>query len=314
MAVAAGPSDLLRISDLGVAQLRHLIGLSERMKAEPLGWRTAHTGKVFACLFARPSTRTRVSLETAAYRLGMLPMMLHTDDLELGRDEPVYDTGPVLSRYVDAIAVRTFEQHEAEALAGAASIPVINALTDQHHPCQALADLLTLHERFGKLAGIKLAYVGDGNNVAHSLMEAGALASMDVAIATPVEHRPDPGVTSIAQELAALHGGSLALFSDPRDAVTGAHAVYTDIWGATSRGEKRDEQLKRLRPFRVTESLMAMARPGALFMHCLPAHRGEEVEPQVIDGPQSVVLEQAANRLPAEQALIHTLLSGDWGS
>ena len=293
------PQHLLKISDLSRQQLHRLLDLAAEMTADPLGWRSAQAGKVLACFFSKPSTRTRVSLETAAQRLGMLPLMLRPDELQLGRGEPISDTGRVLSSYVDAIAIRTFAQSDVEKLAAAATVPVINALTDEHHPCQALADLLTIREHFGQLEGIRLAYLGDGNNVAHSLMEAGALAGMDVVVSTPYGYRPH------AEIEIATHA---TLEPDPFEAVLGAQVVYTDVWVSMGEDAEREQRLRALADYQVSSSIMDAASHDALFMHCLPAHRGEEVTAEVIDGPRSVVFQQAANRLPAEQALIHTLI------
>lgn len=277
--------DLLRVADLNPSQLAALLDLAGHMKRHPLAWRGTLDGRSVACYFAKPSTRTRVSFEAAIFRLGGLPIMLRPDELQLGRGEPIADTARVLSSYCDAIVVRTFAQDDVAELAAHASVPVINALTDDHHPCQALADCLTLQERFGDLRGLPVAYVGDDNNVATSLDEAAALTGMDLRIAAP----PD----------------------DPRTAVAGAVAVYTDVWVSMGQSDTH-ERRRRLEPYRVTEELMALAAPEAVFLHCLPAHRGEEVEPEVIDGPQSLVWEQAANRLPTEQALLHTLVTGEW--
>jgi ornithine carbamoyltransferase len=299
MITTTEPRDLLRASDLSPDLLDRLLRLAADMKADPLGWREAQAGRVLACFFSKPSTRTRVSLEAAAQRLGMLPLMLRPDELQLGRGEPISDTGRVLSGYVDAIAIRTFAQAEVDELAAAASVPVINALTDEHHPCQALADLLTIRERFGTLAGIRLAYLGDGNNVAHSLMEAGALAGMDVVVCTPYCYGPH------AEIEVATH---TTLEADPLEAVRGAQVVYTDVWVSMGQDDEREKRLADLAPYQVTTDVMAAASRDAIFMHCLPAHRGEEVTAEVIDGPRSVVFQQAANRLPTEQALIHTLI------
>jgi ornithine carbamoyltransferase len=278
--------NLLRIADLDAHRLEALLDRAAAMKHEPLAWRESLKGRAVACLFAKPSTRTRVSFESAIYRLGALPIMLRPDELQLGRGEPIADTARVLSSYCDAIVIRTFAQADVAELAQYASVPVINALTDDHHPCQALADCLTLRERFGSLHGLPVAYVGDANNVATSLREAAEMTGMDLRIAAP----PD----------------------DPRAAVAGARAVYTDVW--VSMGQEADaaEQRARLAGYRVTPELMALAAPDAVFLHCLPAHRGEEVDAAVIDGPASLVWDQAANRLPTEQALLHALVSGEW--
>jgi ornithine carbamoyltransferase len=305
------PSDLLRIADLSGAQLHALLDLADEMKSGPTWWTTARNSTAIACLFDKPSTRTRVSFEVAAHRLGMLPIMLRPDELQLGRGEPLADTARVLSSYTAGIVVRTFAQATLEELAAAASVPVVNALTDDHHPCQALADLLTLRRHYGYLEGIRLAYVGDGNNVAHSLMEAGALAGMHVAIATPRGFEPDHDITMNALALAAEHGGSIHLGHDAHAAVARADAVYTDVWVSMGEDAERERRLTALQAYQVNDALMRAAAPGAVFMHCLPAHRELEVTAEVIDGPSSIVWEQAANRLPTEQAVLHTLLGGD---
>jgi ornithine carbamoyltransferase len=302
------PSDLLRIADLTATQLNALLDVSDEMKNGPTWWTHARNGAAIACLFDKPSTRTRVSFEVAAHRLGMLPIMLRPDELQLGRGEPLADTARVLSSYTAAIVVRTFAQATLEELAAAARVPVVNALTDDHHPCQALADLLTLRRHFGYLEGIRLAYVGDGNNVAHSLMEAGALVGMHVAIATPRGYEPDHDVTMGALALAAEHGGSIQFGHDPHAAVNDADVVYTDTWVSMGEDAERGRRMTDLRAYQVNDALMRAAAPGAVFMHCLPAHRGLEVTAEVIDGPSSIVWEQAANRLPTEQATLHTLI------
>ena len=306
--------DFLRVADLNPAGLSHLLDLAAAMDDEPLAWVETLRGRSVACYFAKPSTRTRVSFAAAAARLGLNPIVLRPDELQLGRGEPIADTARALSGYCDAIVIRTFAQREIEETAAAASVPVINALSDEHHPCQALADLLTVREWFGRLEGVRLAFVGDGNNVAHSLLEAGALAGMEIAVASPPGYAPSPQVVAEAQALARTTGGVIEVFEDPRDAVRGAHAVYTDVWVSMGEDAERDERLRALRPYQVDEELLALARPDAIFMHCLPAHRGEEVAAAVIDGPRSVVWEQAANREPTAQALLYTLITVDWGT
>jgi ornithine carbamoyltransferase len=284
--IPAIPS-LLRVADLDAERFAELLDLAAAFKREPLTCRSALVGRTVACYFAKPSTRTRVSFETAAYRLGGLPVMLRPDELQLGRGEPIADTARVLSSYCDAIVVRTFAQRDVIELAEHASVPVINALTDEHHPCQALADCLTLHEVFGTLDGLPVAYVGDANNVAASLAEAAALTGIDLRVATPTG---DP----------------------PEAAVAGAAAVYTDVWVSMGQEAWAKQRRAMLAGYRVTPALMALARPDAIFMHCLPAHRGEEVDAAVIDGPGSQVWRQAANRLPTEQALLYALVTGNW--
>ena len=312
--IRVAPKDFLRVADLNPAGLTHLLDLAAAMDDEPLAWVDTLRGRSVACYFAKPSTRTRVSFAAAAARLGLNPIVLRPDELQLGRGEPIADTARALSGYCDAIVIRTFAQREIEETAAAASVPVINALSDEHHPCQALADLLTVREWFGRLDGVRLAFVGDGNNVAHSLLEAGALAGMEIAVASPPGYAPSPQVVADARALARTTGGVIEVFEDPHDAVRGAHAVYTDVWVSMGEDAEREERLRTLRPYQVDEELLALARPDAIFMHCLPAHRGEEVAAAVIDGPRSVVWEQAANREPTAQALLYTLVTVDWGA
>ena len=217
----------------------------------------------------------------------------------------------MLSSYASAIVIRTFAQSELEEVAANSSVPVINALSDAHHPCQALADLLTVRERFGSLRGRRLAFVGDGNNVAHSLIEAGALSGMQIAIATPPGYAPDAEIVESARKRAA-DSGAILLVDDPAEAVADADVVYTDVWVSMGEDEERRERLHALAPYQVTAELMRPAKVDAIFLHCLPAHRGEEVTAEVIDGPRSVVWQQAANRLPTEQALLYALVTGSW--
>lgn len=311
MSVAAPPRHVLRIADLDAFRLETLIDMAERMKYAPNDWHLTLRGRSVACYFTKPSTRTRVSFEAACWRLGGFPVMLRPDELQLGRGEPIADTARVLSSYCAAIGVRTFKQADVEELAINASVPVINLLTDDHHPCQALADLLTLQEHFRQFAGLRLAYVGDGNNVAHSLLEAGALVGMHVTVAAPPNRLPRPDIVEHAGLLAGQSGGSVAVVTSPAEAVEGAHAVYTDVWVSMGDGDS-DARHTDLAAYRVTPELMALAEPDAVFLHCLPAHRGEEVTADVIDGPQSAVWQQAANRLPTEQALLYALTTGAW--
>ena len=308
------PSDLLRISELDARQLYVLLDLAAEMKAAPHGWETALHGDTVAMFFEKPSTRTRVSFAAACQHLGALPLGLRPDELQLGRGEPVSDTARVLSGYASAIVVRTFAQALLDEMAAAADKPVINALTDDHHPCQALADLLTIRERFGSLQGVRVAYLGDGNNVAHSLMEAGALAGMHVVVGTPPGFEPDPAITDQAAATALAHGGTIAVVHDPLEAVAGAHAVYTDVW--VSMGDDEAQRAKReevMRSYQVDVELMRHADREAVFLHCLPAHRGEEVAAEVIDGPASVVFRQAENRLWTEEAVLYAYIRRAWG-
>jgi ornithine carbamoyltransferase len=292
------PDHLLRISDLDVTSIHALLDLATAMKTRPHGFVEALRGDTLVCYFEKPSTRTRVSFAAAAERLGMLPLVLRPDELQLGRGETIEDTARTLSGYAAAIAVRTFAQETLERIAAAAKVPVINALTDEHHPCQALADLLTLRERFGRLDGLRVAFVGAGNNVARSLLDAGTLTGMDVVVASP------PGYE--------LPSGGAHTVHDPVEAVSGAHAVYTDVWVSMGEERERETRLAVFESYRVDDALMASARPDAVFMHCLPAHRGEEVTAEVIDGARSVVWQQAENRLPTEEALVLALVTRNW--
>jgi ornithine carbamoyltransferase len=284
------------------------------MKAAPHGWETALHGDTVAMFFEKPSTRTRVSFAAACQHLGALPLGLRPDELQLGRGEPISDTARVLSGYSSAIVVRTFAQALLDEMAAFADKPVINALTDDHHPCQALADLLTIRERFGSLQGIRVAYLGDGNNVAHSLMEAGALAGMHVVVGTPAGFEPDPAITDKAAATALAHGGSISVVHDPAEAVAGANAVYTDVW--VSMGDDEASRAKRaavMAAYQVDTELMRHADREVIFLHCLPAHRGEEVAAEVIDGPASVVFRQAENRLWTEEAVLYAYIRRAWG-
>ena len=313
-AATTAPSDLLRISELDARQLYVLLDLAAEMKAAPHGWETALHGDTVAMFFEKPSTRTRVSFAAACQHLGALPLGLRPDELQLGRGEPISDTARVLSGYASAIVVRTFAQAVLDEMAEAAEKPVINALTDDHHPCQALADLLTIRERFGSLQGARVAYIGDGNNVAHSLMEAGALAGMHVVVGTPHGFEPDPAITDQAAATAIAHGGSISVVHDPAEAVAGANAVYTDVW--VSMGDDEAQRAKRqevLAAYQVDTELMRHADREAIFLHCLPAHRGEEVAADVIDGPASVVFRQAENRLWTEEAVLYAYIRRAWG-
>lgn len=267
----------------------------------------ALSGRSVALIFERPSTRTRISFEVAVAELGGHPVVLSGGEMQLSRGESLRDTALVLSRYVHAIGIRTGSHAAAEELARHAEVPTINMLTSEHHPCQALADLVTLRERFGRLAGLRLAYVGDGNNVAHSLLLMGARAGVEVVVAAPPELAPDPEVVRRAQEEAA-GGGSAAVTGDPRAAAEGASAVYTDVW--TSMGDEAGAAERRalLEPYRLDEELLARAAPDAVALHCLPAHPGDEIAAEVLYGPRSAVWDQAENRLHAQKSLLENLV------
>jgi ornithine carbamoyltransferase len=308
----APPHHFLTLDELGPDGLRSLLDLTARLKRDPAPFRGRLAGGRIGMIFHKPSTRTRVSFESAAWMLGMLPSVLRADELQLGRGETVADTARTLSLYLDAITVRTFAQALVEELAAAASIPVINALTNEHHPCQALADVMTIEEEFGTLAGIEVAFVGDGDNVCASLIQAAALGGFELRVATPPGYEPDPAIVAAARAQATTTGGSIILTHEPAEAVRGARAVYADVW--TSMGKEAEGDARRLAfsGYRIDAALMARASRDAIFLHCLPAHRGEEVTDEVIDGPASRVWPQAANRLHTETTLLYAVITGDW--
>jgi ornithine carbamoyltransferase len=262
-------------------------------------------GKTLAMVFQKPSNRTRVSFEVGMYQLGGHALSLSPQEIQMGQRETPSDTGRVLARYIDAIMARVFSHEEVEELARAAEVPVINGLSDLHHPCQALADLLTIREGLGALEGVKVAYFGDGNNVAHSLALGCALTGAQLTIAHPEDHAPDPGVV----ELAAKLGAAPTLTEDPLEGAAGARVVYTDVWASMGQEAETEERKEKFAPYQVNEELMSHAVPDAIFLHCLPAHRGEEVTAEVIDGPKSRVFDQAENRLHAQKALLYLLLA-----
>jgi ornithine carbamoyltransferase len=296
--------DYLSVDDLDAGELLHLLDLADALKADPTLHRDSLTGKTVALIFEKASTRTRVSFEVGVGQLGARPLTLSSADIQLGRGETIEDTGRVLSRYVDAIVLRTFEQERLEALAEAATVPVINSLSDFEHPCQALADLMTVRERSGPLARRILTYVGDGNNVAHSLLLAGAKTGMTVRVAAPTGFEPIPQVVQRAAEIAEETGGAIEILSDPHGAVKEAQVVYTDVWASMGQEDESEERTLVFRPYQVNQALLELAEPDAIVLHCLPAHRGLEITDEVIDGPRSAVWDQAENRLHAQKALL----------
>lgn len=303
--------DVLRTADFDRESLVQVLDLSSELKRDPMSRHGLLRGETIVLYFNKPSTRTRLSFEAAVARLGGTPVSVGAHDLQLDRGETIEDTARVISSYARAFVIRTFKDEDVRRFAAAATIPVINALTDGHHPCQSVADLMTLREVWGSPEGRRIAFVGDGDNVAHSLIEGCALLGIDVAVATPAGHQPDGEVVELAKRIAARTGAAILLTEDPVEAVRGAGAVYTDVW--LSMGVPETERAARLRafqPYRVDASLMAEAADDAVFMHCLPAHRGEEVTDEVIDGPRSRVFQQAANRLPTEQAILWALITG----
>jgi ornithine carbamoyltransferase len=302
--------DLLSLGDLTPNELFMILDAAEAQKrAWARGARNSPlAGKSVALIFQKPSMRTRVSFEVACARLGAHPVVMSGPDGAFSRGETVYDTTKVLERYCDAIVIRTFEQSMVEEIAEYAGVPVINALTDAHHPCQGLADLLTIREHLGRLPGVKLAYVGDGNNMAHTYLLGGALTGMTVAVATPLGYHADQAIVEQARAIAEQTGAKIEVGHSPEEAVSAADVVITDTWASMGQESERAERLAVFAPFRVDDHLMTVASGNAIFMHCLPAHRGEEVVDGVIDSSCSVVFDEAENRLHAQKALLSLVL------
>lgn len=300
--------DLLSVDDLSPSELGSVLDLAAKAKAQPGDYAERLAGRAVAMIFEKPSTRTRVSFEMAVASAGGHPVPLSSTELQLGRGETIEDTGRVLSRYVDAIVLRTFEQERLEVLAGAASVPVVNALSDFEHPCQCLADLLTVHEAKGDLAGRTITYLGDGNNVTHSLMLGGAKAGMHVRAGTPPGFEPIPQVVQRASEIAAETGGSITVTHDPVAASRDADVLYTDGWASMGREEEAEERALVFPAYALDRQKVEVAKPDVTVMHCLPAHRGQEITGEVIDGPFSVVWDQAENRMHTQKALLLWLL------
>ena len=304
------PRHLISIHDLTAAEVGGLFRLAAAVKAQPRRHAAALAGKCLGMIFEKSSTRTRVSFEVGMVQLGGHALFLSSRDIQLGRGEPISDTAKVLSRYVDGIMARTFAHQTVVDLARYGSVPVINGLTDDLHPCQALADYYTLGEVFGELRGRKIAYVGDGNNMAHSLMFGAAKVGMDIAVASPAAYTVKPHYVELARQDAAAAGTSIVLTADPREAVAGAAAVYTDVWASMGQEAEAQQRLQAFHGFQVDAALMAAARPDAVFLHCLPAHRGEEVAAEVADGPQSRIFDEAENRLHVQKAILLWLMGG----
>jgi ornithine carbamoyltransferase len=310
-AISAAPfwcPDLVSTRDLGPAGVKAVLDLAGIMKTRPTDFRRALSNKQMVMFFEKPSLRTRLTLEAGIVSLGGTAMFVDQTQDRIDAREKLSDIAHNLERWVDAIVLRTFSQETIENMALHASVPVINALSNVEHPCQALADYFTLQERFGDLKNICLAYVGDGNNVAHSLLLTCACLGSKIRIATPVGYEPNTEILADAQEIAGQTGAEIDLFRDPSEAVCGANAVYTDAW--VSMGQEKETETRNpvFAPYQVNEELMAKAAPGAVFMHCLPAHRGEEVTDAVIDSGQSIVFDQAENRFHVQKAVLYLLL------
>jgi ornithine carbamoyltransferase len=303
--------DYVNENDWSSAAIEGLLDLAARLKEGPAAYRSALAGKSLAMIFEKSSTRTRVSFEAGMFQLGGLGMFLSARDLQLGRGEPVSDTAHVLSRYADGIMARTYAHATVEDLARNASVPVINGLSDLLHPCQALADYLTIRERFGGTRGFPLCYVGDGNNVAHSLLLTGAKLGARVAVVTPPGFEPAERIVEAARKTAAETGARILVTHALEEGLSGARAVYTDVWASMGQEAEAAERARKFESYRVTAKVFSMAAPGAIFLHCLPAHRGEEVDAAVIDSPASAVFDQAENRLHAQKALLVELLGSE---
>jgi ornithine carbamoyltransferase len=291
-----------RIADWQREELLEVLDLADELKQLQERREEHHLlpGRTLGMIFQKPSTRTRVSFEVGMYQLGGAALYLSAGDLQLGRGETIKDTAHVLSRYLDGIMIRTFAQSDVEELAANASIAVINGLTDDSHPCQALADVMTIREKFGRLDGLKVVYLGDGNNVCSSLMVACAKLGMEFAAATPADYAPDDEAVRIAREA----GGKVELTDDPRAAVEGADVLYTDVWTSMGQDDEREQRLRDLTGYGIDADLVARAGNGAIVLHCLPAHYGEEITEDVLYGPRSAVWDEAENRLHAQKALL----------
>ncbi len=296
--------DILSIADLSFEELYYLLDFAQKLKS---GVEKPKINKVLGLLFYKASTRTRVSFTVAMYRLGGQVIDLNPKVTQVGRGEPIEDTARILDRYLDILSIRTFAQKDIQTFAEYAEIPVINALSDLEHPCQILADLLTMQECFGSIAGKTLTYVGDGNNVAHSLLLGGALAGVNVRVATPEAYQPDTAIVEQAKKL-ATNGAEIVITDDPIAAVTGSQVVYTDVWASMGQEDSASTRIPLFQPYQVNDELMGHADSHAIVLHCLPAHREEEITNSVMEGKQSRVWDQAENRLHVQQALLACLL------
>ncbi len=306
MAVNMRGKDLISINDLTLEEIYQIFDVSKTLK-EKLYIGEPHPvldGKTLGMIFAKPSTRTRISFETGIYQLGGIGMYFGPNDLQLGRSENISDTAQVLSRYLSGIMIRTFDHNDVIELAKYASIPVINGLTDLLHPCQVLTDLFTVLEKKRKLQGLKLAYIGDGNNMAHSLLNGCSKVGMDLSIASPSGYKPDEEIVKNARANAKYMGSKIEILEDPVEAVKNADVVYTDVWASMGQEKESEERKKKFAKYQVNPKLVKHAKEDYLFMHCLPAHRGEEVVNEVADSPNSVIFDEAENRLHVQKAIM----------
>lgn len=302
---------LLTLHDWSTKEILDTLDLADELKYKQKNGIEHHIlkGKTLGMIFSKSSTRTRVSFEVGMYQLGGLALFLSSNDIQLGRGETIYDTANVLSRFLDGIMIRTYKQEDVEDLAKYGQIPIINGLTDLVHPCQILADFQTIREHKGKLEGLKLAYIGDGNNMAHSLLYGGAKVGMEIAVATPKQYECDPDVVKNALEDAKATGTKLTLTNDPIEAIKDADVVYADTWVSMGQESEKAEKVKVFGDYQINKELFSYAKPDAIFLHCLPAYRGYEVTEDVIDGPNSVIFDEAENRLHAQKAVMVKLMA-----
>ena len=300
--------DFLSIRDFSPDEIRQLLGLAAKIKAHPAQYTESLKGKTLAMIFEKPSLRTRVSFDVGIHQLGGFSLYLSPAEINLGKRESIPDVARNLERMVQGIMIRTFAHRIVEEMAEVAHVPIINGLTDYSHPCQAMADYLTVQEVKGRLEGVKLAFVGDGNNVAHSLMSAGARLGVTVAIITPKGYEPAEDAVCWTREEGRKTGATLLVTNDPAEGVRDADVIYTDVWASMGQEAEADARKKVFLPYQVNQALFAKAKPDAVFMHCLPAHRGEEVTADVIDSTRSVVFQEAENRLHAQKAIMLSLM------
>jgi ornithine carbamoyltransferase len=296
--------DFLTLSDLSSEEMHALLQRAAEFKSGKDGTSCPLIGKSIGLMFDKTSTRTRISFQTGIYQLGAQAIYINTKDLQLGRGESLEDTAKVLSRYLHGIVIRTYAHSTIEKLAANSSIPIVNGLTDLHHPCQALADMLTIKENKGTLKNVRLVYVGDGNNVANSLLEAALLSGIDLVLACPRGYDPDRRIS----EVVSSEGATVTFLTNPEEAVKDADVIYTDVWISMGQERETERRKKIFQPYQINKELLSLAKPDAIVMHCLPAHRGEEITDDVIDSPQSVVFDQAENRLHTQKALLEMLV------
>ena len=301
--------DFLSLRDFTPAEVHHLLELAADIKARPEEFSTALKGKTLAMIFEKPSLRTRVTFDVGIQQLGGFSLYLSPAEISLGKRESIHDVAKNLERMVQGIMIRTFAHRIVEEMAKEASVPIINGLTDYSHPCQAMADFLTIKEVKGRVDGVRLAFVGDGNNVAHSLMFAGALLGAHVTVVTPPGYEPKGDAVTWSTAQAATTGGSIVVTNDPVEGVRGADVIYTDVWASMGQEAEAEARQRLFMPYQVNEAMVAHAKPDVSFMHCLPAHRGEEVTAGVIDHPRAVVFQEAENRLHAQKAIMLELMA-----